>query len=1178
MGVVLRAQDDVFHRSLAVKVLLANPAEHPDQVRRFLEEAQVMGQLQHPSIAPIHTLGWLADGRPYFSMKLIHGQTLAGLLRQRPSPSHELPRFLGIFGQLCQAVAYAHSRGILHRDLKPSNVMVGAFGEVQVMDWGLAKVLASGGREPLEGSAVPPQGTHAPRSPESSREQTQMGAVLGTPAYMAPEQARGEVDQIDERCDVFGLGAILCVILTGRPPYLGSKSAEVYPLAVRGALEGAYAELEACGADAELVTLARACLAREPQDRPRHAGLVSDAVGTYQAQVQEKLHQAEVARAQAQVKAAEERKRRRLTLILAALVVLLVAVGGAATWWYQQQQGERALERAEREAERANQAAAQAQRRAVEEVRQERARGEIQAALREATDLQQRAWKLVDQPLSWRATLEAARSATTRARVLLDQEPHLAAGELAAEVGRLTRAVEVDEKDRLVVAAFEKVLLRLSQFDPRFTEAEADRELLKALATWGLPVGVPPEQAKVVLRQRPRSIQNALMAILGFCAQSPALAKAQQEWLMEVLEAADPDPWRQQVRQAILQGDPARLTRLVSKVDVARHPPHFFIQISHSPLLQWKSILGLLRRAQRQYPQDFWLNFHLAWSLNKDVFPHGSTRRARAEEIPQLDEAIRYYTAALALRPESPGVSNNLGGLLRSKGDVAGAIACYRKALDLDPNFSEAHYNLSRALCDKGDVAGAIASLKKTLDLNPRDAWAHTNLGIVLSDQGDRKGAIACFHNALKLNPNDANAHYNLGNTLQEQGDLKGAISHYQRAVELDPTMVRAHTNLGNALARQGDLDGAIVSYKNAIALDPKLAKAHYNLGRTLYDAKDLDGAIASYRKAIDLDPRYAIAHNNLGLALQVKGDLAGAMASYRKSLELDPKNARAHYNLGMALYAKKDVVRAIASLKKALDLEPTFPQGHYNLGVALYMQGDLKGAMVCYRKASELEPRYVKAHTALGQTLLISGRFQDAQTSLKRALALLPPENTFRPTVAQLLQACERYVRLDAGLPAILRGDEQPKDGLDRLQLADFCQRYKRRYRAAAGFYESAFAAGAERTPQHTYSAACAAVLAAAGQGIDANQPGAKERARLRRLALDWLREALKDHAKQLADTDAKGRQALQQTLQHWQKNSDLVSVRDKEAIAKLSEDERADWQQLWDEVEALRQNAGAP
>src|SRR5262249_5238598 len=148
----------------------------------FVEEAQIGGQLQHPGVVPVHELGQLPDGRPYFTMKLVRGRTLVALLQARATPAEDLPRWLDVFVQVCQTVAYGHSKGVLHRDLKPANIMVGAFGEVQVMDWGLAKVLRR------DGQAEEPVGSvlRTVRS-DSDAAQSQAGAVMGTPAYMAPE-------------------------------------------------------------------------------------------------------------------------------------------------------------------------------------------------------------------------------------------------------------------------------------------------------------------------------------------------------------------------------------------------------------------------------------------------------------------------------------------------------------------------------------------------------------------------------------------------------------------------------------------------------------------------------------------------------------------------------------------------------------------------------------------------------------------------------------------------------------------------------------------------------------------------------------------------------------------------------------------------------------------------------
>src|SRR5262249_26677864 len=160
---ILRGRDLRLGRELAVKVLLDAHRGDPSLLRRFQEEAQIGGQLQHPGVVPVYDLGRLADGSPYFTMKLVQGRTLAALLARRADPGQDRPRLLGIFLQVCQTVAYAHSKGVVHRDLKPANVMVGSFGEVLVMDWGLAKVL---GERATAGAGPAPQ---APAGPGAIR-------------------------------------------------------------------------------------------------------------------------------------------------------------------------------------------------------------------------------------------------------------------------------------------------------------------------------------------------------------------------------------------------------------------------------------------------------------------------------------------------------------------------------------------------------------------------------------------------------------------------------------------------------------------------------------------------------------------------------------------------------------------------------------------------------------------------------------------------------------------------------------------------------------------------------------------------------------------------------------------------------------------------------------------------
>ncbi len=367
---------------------------------------------------------------------------------------------------------------------------------------------------------------------------------------------------------------------------------------------------------------------------------------------------------------------------------------------------------------------------------------------------------------------------------------------------------------------------------------------------------------------------------------------------------------------------------------------------------------------------------------------------------------------------------------------------------------------------------------------------------------------------------------------------LKDAEEENRKAIALDPTCALPHCNLGDILKEHGQLKEAEAEFRKAIAVDPKNAEFHNVLGTILAQMDRGEEAETELRKAIALDPRKATSHLNLGIVLKEKGQLKQAEVEYRQASALDPRNASPHFQLGQLLQ----------------------------------QLGQLEKAVVEFRATIKLDPRDAQAHYCLGRLLLQQGKYSDAEASTRRALELLPPANPLRGPASQQLERCQKLPALEQKLAGILEGKAQPESPSERLQLAQLCQQpHQRRYALSARLYAEAFAAEpklANDFAQHRYNAACSAALAGCGQGTDAADLTEDERARLRRRSLVGLRAELEILRRLLEKQPDKGPPVVVQNLGHWQEDADFAGVRGEEALAKLPEEERQAWRQLWADV----------
>ncbi|MFO1044073.1 MAG: serine/threonine-protein kinase [Planctomycetaceae bacterium] len=377
MGVVYAARDLTFDREVAIKIM--KPGMDAAQFNR---EARITARLPHPGVPPVYALGTIADGRPFLAMKLVRGDTLNRVLKSHTYATVDRTRLIAIFEQVCHAVGYAHAQGIVHRDLKPSNVMVGAFGEVQVMDWGLAKEI---------GGAESEFTSHSNGGNLEEVAATIAGKIKGTPAYMAPEQARGE--PVDARADVFALAGILAAILTGHPPFSGNSVVETLIRAANGDLKETFERLDLSGVDSDLLHLCKQNLSPAAKDRCCDATAFASAVAEYRAAVEERFRRIERDRAAAQAKEEEIRKHRKVRFALAASVVLLAIVGTfgvvVSSFWRMAESAKAAVERERERVARTEYG------RAVEAAHHLVQEGKCAEALQllESTDAQFRGWE-----------------------------------------------------------------------------------------------------------------------------------------------------------------------------------------------------------------------------------------------------------------------------------------------------------------------------------------------------------------------------------------------------------------------------------------------------------------------------------------------------------------------------------------------------------------------------------------------------------------------------------------------------------------------------------------------------------------------------------------------------------------------------------------------------------------
>jgi Flp pilus assembly protein TadD len=591
-------------------------------------------------------------------------------------------------------------------------------------------------------------------------------------------------------------------------------------------------------------------------------------------------------------------------------------------------------------------------------------------------------------------------------------------------------------------------------------------------------------------------------------------------------------------------------------------------------------------------------------------------------KVGRIDEAISVFVELTHLRPGNWRYHNALGCALSDTGQLEAGMGEFKRAMEIEPKEPWPHTNLGWVFVRLEDYEHALVEFKKALEIDPKASRIHAHLGYFFLHHwgGDKKqleAAITELKRAIELDPKDSGGHYYLGVALRNKNQIDDAISELEKAIALDPKSSDPHAILGQIYQGKHKLDLAMAEFSEGIRLDPNDEYNHFFLASALGDAGNLQESLEEYRKAeqlalkrgrvADLPPEIC--------AVQVHGAerLVEIQNRFPAILEGKEKPANDAERLELAAFCRRPFMQLYAASFRfhaeafANDPKLAADVNRYNresaacsAALAGCGKGRDAGKLTDMERARMRKQalEWLRADLTDWTQQATSGKATDLQrleyllknrqetadlacVRDKDSLEKLPAEERdawqkLWDDVEQSRKAeAERKVRLEAELPDVLAGTATPADNKERVGLATLCV-LQGRFAAATRLYGDVFAADAEFADDlenwQRYNAASYGAFAAAGKGEDAGKLDDQARARLRRQALDWLRADLTLWTKQADSDKPDARTKVAAFMQAWQRNDLLASVRDKDALDKLSAEERDAWRNLWDEVAALR------
>ena len=989
MGVVFRARHIALDRVVALKMTLSGAYAGPHERERFQREAEAVARLRHTGVVQIHDVG-NSEGRPYFTMELLEGGSLAQKLAGTPQPAGRAAELLIT---LAGAVQAAHDCGILHRDLKPANILLTGDGNPKISDFGLARRF------------------------DNELDLTRSGMPVGTPSYMAPEQAGGKRVHFGPAIDIYSLGAILYELLTGRPPF----RAETASATIQQVLSEDPAPPSRLNARVprDLETICMKCLRKEPEKRYGTARELADDLRRFL------RGEPVTARPIGTAETIWNWVKRRPTAaaLLFALSLLMAGATTSACVFYQQRAAARAtLQQTDREVR----SILARGRNVLDEgwLTQDLARvSEAATDGAQAADLAHRlvaSASVCEEAVAFRNTADASLQHARRNRVLLEELLDVSAPQdtglpVRDEAGLPTSLAQQGHNEQYAVA-FQHWGIDIDaasdvEVATRLLE-EPDlvvQEVIAALDAWMIerrrqrPVDArwqhlfrvaerldhneSHHRMRTVLVSTAPGQPVTIAAFVAGPASWPALWELErgQTWRQLRTLRASMDPRKEPVLSVVLLtstmasiGDFAGAEETLRQAATARPDQVILLNALGKLLLRegdrrLEEAIGYLRavRSQRR---------HLGVNLSSALLQ--ANRFVEAKEL--LQELMPEH-------PDNPALHFLQGNTASLEKKYEQAVTAYNNAIQLHPAFAEAYYNLAIILSNQHKIKQAEAGYRKAIEIRPDFPEAHTNLGLMLFQQRKFAQAEAACRRALDLKPDLVNALVDLGSTLIATGRFSEARNVLHKATNLEPNLAAAQNNLGRALLGLGEFSRAESAIRKAVELAPDLPQARINLGNALEAQGEYSRAEEAFRKAIEIAPNRPDAYVCLGIAFMNRRQFADAEAEFRRAIRVEPNCFEAYDSLGNLLLFQRKHNDADAAYRQAVRLNPDFAEAHLNLGITLEARQKYADAATMYQKSIDLKPGLVEAYSKLGKVLVRLGKLSEGEKAFRKAVDLRP-------------------------------------------------------------------------------------------------------------------------------------------------------------------------------------------